>query len=162
MVAKMEIKKVAMFSMALICLMAVDASADDDLFTIPTAGITIDGNFDDWNGVPAVFQDTLGDIYGVTHIDIEKAYIAKDKERLYFRFDLAEDLEKAEYPCTGLPGFKVVFNFQSPTTTNSIKISADFDSSLKGSANIWSSNPGANTMTYPPDADFVALIRKPY
>ncbi len=52
---------------------------------VPTATMTMDGNFSDWTGVPHAFEDLTRDVYPSDHVDIHRIYIAQDSEAIYFR-----------------------------------------------------------------------------
>lgn len=60
-------------------------------FSIPKKTITIDGQFDDWAGVPVFIQDKLDETTGSFEDDIDKVFIAMDSEHIYFRIDLRSD-----------------------------------------------------------------------
>jgi hypothetical protein len=60
-------------------------------FSIPKKSITIDGQFDDWIGVPVFIQDKLDETTGSFEDDIDKVFIAMDSEHIYFRIDLRAD-----------------------------------------------------------------------
>jgi len=70
---------------------ASGAFAQDEGIVFPESvfkTITIDGDFSDWDGVPAACQDTVGD--GGAFFDFAAAYLANDNEYLYIRITFAE------------------------------------------------------------------------
>ncbi len=64
---------------------------DSGCFCIPYKTITIDGNFDDWQGLPVLANDMIGDTADAVY-DVRRVYLARDNQFLYFRIDLREDL----------------------------------------------------------------------
>lgn len=60
-----------------------------DLFPkdIPLASIEVDGNSDDWIGIPPVYQDPSGDSKCGTGSDIKNLYLAHDSANVYWRVD---------------------------------------------------------------------------
>ena len=76
-------------------------------FTVQ-AQIYIDGNFDDWQGVP-VMTDPIGDD-GVTNIDFGEIQISNDDQNLYVRFTVNKEI-----------------NLQSD---NSLRLSIDTDNNV--------------------------------
>jgi len=48
-------------------------------------GIVIDGNFDDWEGIPAVITDPIGDVSSGR--DVKAIYMANDTQYLYVRIE---------------------------------------------------------------------------
>ncbi len=71
-------------------------------YTVPFQTITIDGNYDDWNGIEPVITDRTGEIYGGEGYDLSKGYIAYDDEYLYFRAECSNSI---------LIDFSINFNF---------------------------------------------------
>lgn len=84
----------SVFAFLLLLLFLSSAiAAGDDGFLIPQATITVDGNTEDWTGIPLLVNDRTQDVFGVPQIDIEKAFIAKDDTFLYFRVDFIQDID---------------------------------------------------------------------
>lgn len=69
----------------------------NEVISIPFADISIDGSFDDWDSVPAMFIDTAGDVHDTPNADIQTAYIAKDDQFIYLRVDVASDFEDGTF-----------------------------------------------------------------
>ncbi len=56
--------------------------------SLPKASITIDGNFDDWNGVPPAFSNSFSAKTG--SLSIDKVYLAVDSDKFYMRFGIKD------------------------------------------------------------------------
>jgi len=137
---------------------AVYSSADQsssNYFTIPTATITIDGNFDDWDAIPVAIQDLTNDVYIPSYIDIDKAYIAQDQDYLYFRIDAVENLDNVQFPCTNDVYFVFNFLFQNDTIKPLMVI--DPLGVNTGEVRIWNQELSTNIMYYPVNEGFGAL-----
>ena len=59
-----------------------DGGGGSDLFTVPTAAITVDGSAADWSGVPIYITDDFGEATA-PDADLMTMYIAKDSTYLY-------------------------------------------------------------------------------
>jgi len=57
--------------------------------SLPQASIKIDGNFDDWNGIPPAFTGGIRSPES-ENLAIEKVYLAVDEKNLYMRFDIRD------------------------------------------------------------------------
>ena len=57
--------------------------------------IQVDGDVKDWDGIPPACIDPTGD--GGAHYDFAAAYVANDKNNLYFRITFAETTSYGEY-----------------------------------------------------------------
>lgn len=60
--------KITLLAVMLICFISTSLSYAVDYYTIPTAAINIDGNFDDWDAIPVAIQDLTNDVYNASYI----------------------------------------------------------------------------------------------
>lgn len=67
------------------------------IVSVPQSTITIDGELDDWFGIPPAYLDTVGD-YLLTELnrggDVRAIYLCRDNKNLYVRMDTVRRLSK--------------------------------------------------------------------
>jgi hypothetical protein len=67
---------------------------------IPFSNIAIDGDMSDWDDVPAAIDDLTDDVYA-DGIDLLRAYVARDREAIYFMIETDTDLATIPEPDYG-------------------------------------------------------------
>jgi len=70
----------------------VRAQAKPTFNSINSQSITIDGNFQEWQQSSLIISDPQGDADGDSFTDIEKVYMCKYNDTLFFRIDLVGDV----------------------------------------------------------------------
>jgi ankyrin repeat protein len=58
--------------------------------SLPRASIKIDGNFDEWTGIPPAFTSGSGSQDNMK-LAIDKVYLAVDEKNVYMKFDIQDD-----------------------------------------------------------------------
>ncbi len=95
----MRFKRLVSFVAIFACLIGVRSSYAIDSFTIPTATITIDGNFNDWDGIPVAIQDDTNESDIPWYIDLDKFYIAQDQSFYFFKYDMVHSMNNLQTSC---------------------------------------------------------------
>ncbi len=123
--------------------------------SIPSAAITIDGNFDDWKGVRPLFVNELPENAAEKPaLRISSVSLAKDSEFLYMRYDIADPTK---------PTFLRPHNFsEAGAVEYSVSIGegrqymVSASSSSRGRGRMWAGGPRSSHSTATPGSAWVS------
>jgi hypothetical protein len=103
--------------------------AEQGRYLAPYRSIDVDGAFADWDGVPMLADDALGDTVGPSEgADIDAVYLAADETSVYVRYDIAG----GRAPVERAPKYDLIAAHAEPTSVMVLSIEETHDGRFQG------------------------------